>query len=82
MATYKAADARVVATMIPTIVAIPPALVQKESLLDCPGVGVLVVEAPVVVDPAFIDVEGGILVEVLPVLEDEMPLPLPGDGVS
>jgi hypothetical protein len=74
IATTKVAMARRLPIIIPTIVPIPDVLFQNASLvllLPCP-------EALVVVDPWFVDVEGGTLVGVLP---EDTPLSLPSDEV-
>jgi hypothetical protein len=70
MDTTKVAMARRLPMIIPTIVPIPDVLVQNASLLPCPE--------PLVVDPWFVDVEGGTLVGVLP---EDTPLSLPSDEV-
>jgi hypothetical protein len=81
MATTKVAMARRLPMIIPTIVPIPDALFQNASLvslLPCPEPLVAAVEALVVVDPWFVDVEGGTLVGVLP---EDTPLSFPSDEV-
>jgi len=70
--------ARRLPTIILTIEPIPCVFVRNESLLPCRELVVTTVEALVVVDPCFVDVEGGMFVRVL--LEDT-PLSLPSDEV-
>ena len=81
MATTKVAMVRRLPMIIPTIVPIPDALFQNASLvslLPCPEPLVAAVEALVVLDPWFVDVEGGTLVGVLP---EDTPLSFPSDEV-
>jgi hypothetical protein len=82
MATINVGMVRRLATIIPTIVPIPDVLFQNASLvplLPCPEPVVAAVEALVVVDPWFVDVERGTLVGVLP---EDTPLPLSSDEVT
>jgi hypothetical protein len=78
MATTKAAMASRLPTIIPTIEPIPYVFVQNESLPPCPEPVVAALEALVIVDPCFVDVEAGTLAGVL---LDDTPLLLPNDEV-